>query len=66
MEILTSALMALVISLLVHWFTITQVTEWFDKFFFEQNQIMKKYADDVKEIMDRRKLYIIDNRQTSD
>lgn len=66
MEILTSALMALVISLLVHWFTITQVTKWFDKFFFEQNQIMKKYADDVKEIMDRRKLYIIDNRQTSD
>lgn len=37
MEILTSALMALVISLLVHWFTITQVTEWFDKFFFEQS-----------------------------
>ncbi|HII3831088.1 TPA: hypothetical protein ACY380_002109 [Pasteurella multocida] len=56
MEILTSALIALVISLLVHWFTITQVTKWFDKFFNEQTQIMKKYADDVKEIMDRRKL----------
>lgn len=56
MGILTSALTALIISLLVHWFTITQVTKWFDKFFFEQNQIMKKYADDVKEIIDRRKL----------
>ncbi|WGE64025.1 hypothetical protein NYR75_04155 [Actinobacillus equuli subsp. haemolyticus] len=56
MEILTSALTALIISLLVHWFTITQVTKCFDKFFFEQNQIMKKYADDVKEIIDKRKL----------
>lgn len=55
MEILTSALIALIVSLLVHWFTITQVTKWFDKFFFEQNQIMKKYADDVKEIIDKRK-----------
>lgn len=56
MEILTSALTALIISLLVHWVTITQVTKWFDRFFFEQNQIMKKYADDVKEIIDKRKL----------
>lgn len=56
MEILTSAMIALIVSLLVHWFTITQVTKWFDKFFFEQNQIMKKYADDVKEIIDRQNL----------
>lgn len=55
MEILTSALIALVISLLVHWFTVVQVTKWFDKFFDEQNQIMKKYADDVKEIVSKRK-----------
>ncbi|UQX80699.1 hypothetical protein M3703_05095 [Mannheimia haemolytica] len=56
MEILTSALTALIISLLVHWFTITQVTKWFDKFFNEQTQIMKKYADDIKDIVNKRKL----------
>lgn len=54
--ILISALTALIVSLLVHWFTVTQVTKWFDKFFFEQNQIMEKYADDIKEIINKRKL----------
>ncbi|MDU7463112.1 MAG: hypothetical protein E7K78_02660 [Haemophilus haemolyticus] len=47
---------ALLVSLSVHYLTIIQVEKWFDKFFFEQNQIMKKYADDVKEIIDGRKL----------
>ena len=49
--IITSGFTSFIISLLVHWFTITQVTKWFDKFFSEQNQIMEKYADDIKEIV---------------
>lgn len=53
--IITSAFTSFIVSLLVHWFTITQVTKWFDKFFFEQNQIMEKYADDIKEIIHKRK-----------
>lgn len=53
--IITSALTSLIISLLVHWFAVVQVTKWFDKFFDEQNQIMKKYTDDVKEIISTRK-----------
>ncbi|VTU08535.1 Uncharacterised protein [Actinobacillus indolicus] len=54
--IITSAFTSFIVSLLVHWFTITQVTKWFDKFFSEQNQIMEKYADDIKEIVNQRKL----------
>ncbi|MFC1015217.1 hypothetical protein ACFGYI_04205 [Pasteurella multocida] len=49
--IIISALTSIVVSLLVHWFTVTQVTKWFDGFFNEQEQIMKKYADDVKDII---------------
>lgn len=51
--IIISALTSFTVSLLVHWFTITQVTKWFDKFFSEQNQIMGKYADDIKEIINK-------------
>ncbi|HDX1103284.1 hypothetical protein [Pasteurella multocida] len=53
--IITSAITSIIVSLLVHWFTVTQITKWFDKFFREQTQIMKKYSDDVKEIINKRK-----------
>lgn len=56
MVIITFAIVSLIASLLVHWFTVTQITKWFDKFFFEQNQTMEKYADDIKEIVNKRKL----------
>ncbi|HHE3620717.1 TPA: hypothetical protein ACPD3F_000836 [Pasteurella multocida] len=53
--IIISALTSLIVSLLVHWFAVTQVTKWFDRFFNEQEQIMKKYADDVKDIISKRR-----------
>lgn len=43
--ILISGLTALVVSLLVHWFTITQVTKWFDKFFEEETKALEKYKN---------------------
>lgn len=49
--ILTSALISLLVSLLVHWFTMTQVTKWFDKFFNEETKVFEQYAKDIKEIV---------------
>ncbi|WP_179108646.1 hypothetical protein [Rodentibacter genomosp. 2] len=49
--ILTSALISLLVSLLVHWFTVTQVTKWFDKFFNEETKVFEKYAKDIKDIV---------------
>ncbi|KGQ29861.1 MULTISPECIES: hypothetical protein [Gallibacterium] len=52
--ILISALTALIISLLVHWFTVTQVTKWFDNFFEEETKTLEKYAKDIEKIVKER------------
>lgn len=52
--ILISALTALIVSLLVHWFTVTQVTKWFDKFFEEESKTLEKYAKDIEKIVKER------------
>lgn len=55
--ILISGLTALVVSLLVHWFTITQVTKWFDKFFEEETKTLEKFTNDLIQIVKKHKLY---------
>ncbi|WIM82209.1 hypothetical protein [Gallibacterium anatis] len=52
--ILISALTALTVSLLVHWFTVTQVTKWFDNFFEEETKTLEKYAKDIEKIVKER------------
>ncbi|ERF79503.1 MULTISPECIES: hypothetical protein [Gallibacterium] len=52
--ILISALTALIVSLLVHWFTVTQVTKWFDNFFEEETKTLEKYAKDIEKIVKER------------
>lgn len=52
--ILISGLTALIVSLLVHWFTVTQVTKWFDNFFEEETKTLEKYAKDIEKIVKKR------------
>lgn len=52
--ILISALTALIVSLLVHWFTVTQITKWFDNFFEEETKTLEKYAKDIEKIVKER------------
>lgn len=52
--ILISALTALTVSLLVHWFTVTQITKWFDNFFEEETKTLEKYAKDIEKIVKER------------
>ncbi len=46
-----SALTSLTISLLVHWFTVVQVTKWFDKFFEQETKTLEKYSKDLAQIV---------------
>lgn len=52
--ILISALTALIVSLLVHWFIVTQITKWFDNFFEEETKTLEKYAKDIEKIVKER------------
>ncbi|WP_159990843.1 hypothetical protein [Pelistega ratti] len=49
--ILISALVALIVSLIVHWFFMTQLTKWIDDFFDREDKTFKKYAEDITEIV---------------
>ncbi len=55
--ILISALTALIVSLLVHWFIVTQITKWFDNFFEEEAKTLEKFTNDLIQIVKKHKLY---------